>query len=37
VQVGVVSYGKGCGDADFYGIYTKVSSVKDWVETVITP
>ncbi|XP_072514094.1 coagulation factor X [Salminus brasiliensis] len=29
---GIVSWGKGCSQPGFYGIYTKVSSFLDWIQ-----
>jgi hypothetical protein len=30
-QVGIVSFGKGCGDTDFPGIYTRISTYTSWI------
>ena len=30
-QIGIVSWGKGCGLANFYGVYTRVSAFDDWI------
>ncbi|XP_045106249.1 trypsin alpha-3-like [Portunus trituberculatus] len=35
VVVGVVSYGRGCGNAKFPGAYTNVSLFKRWIESVL--
>lgn len=34
--VGIISFGTGCGDADHAGVYTRVSSYLDWIESIIS-
>jgi secreted trypsin-like serine protease len=43
VQLGIVSWGEGpaeseikCGHADVYGVYSRVSSFKDWIESTMS-
>ena len=33
---GITSYGEGCGRRGKYGIYTRVTSYKDWIAEVVS-
>ncbi len=34
-QIGVVSFGKGCGVKDAYGVYTRLSHYAGWIQSII--
>uniref|UniRef100_A0AAQ6INJ7 Acrosin n=1 Tax=Anabas testudineus TaxID=64144 RepID=A0AAQ6INJ7_ANATE len=36
IQSGIVSFGKGCGDPNFPGVYTRVSQYQSWINSQIT-
>jgi hypothetical protein len=36
VVVGLTSFGNGCGQAGQYGIYTRVSQYRDWIESQVS-
>jgi trypsin len=31
--VGIASWSEGCGEARYPGVYTKISALRDWIET----
>jgi len=35
LQAGIVSFGEGCARANYYGIYSKVSYFKPWIDATI--
>ncbi len=35
VLVGIVSWGRGCGGADLFGVYTRIVHYQDWMTAVI--
>ena len=34
--VGVTSFGDGCGDPNYPGVYARITEVKSWIEEVVT-
>lgn len=37
VVVGLVIWGKGCGTANVYGVYTNIANYRTWIDTTIGP
>ena len=33
--VGVTSFGSGCGDPDYPGVYARVTEVKQWIQATV--
>ena len=34
-QLGIVSYGRECGDPDYPGVYTRITSVLGWIADIL--
>jgi len=37
VQAGITSWGVGCGQPQQYGVYTRLSHFKSWIDATVTP
>ncbi len=35
IQIGIISWGSGCAEAGIYGVYTQVSSFREWITNTI--
>ena len=34
--VGVTSFGSGCGDPNFPGVYSRITEVKSWIQSTVS-
>ncbi|WP_425324713.1 serine protease [Methylobacterium soli] len=35
IQVGIVSFGRGCGQPGYFGVYTRVGRIRPWIEETV--
>ena len=33
--IGIISWGKGCGRENYYGVYARVAAFQDWIDATV--